>query len=299
MSSDPASALGHSTIAASPHLRTADSVAVICRSPSPYSVVTGCWLTITNGFDRSSGTPTPRSKMWASRPLRSSVENLRDQVDARAADPEHRVGRLAEPDDPVGRLAARREVDVGELGDGVADALVDRSGDLAAHRVRHRDVHVGGRERGGHGLEPVADRDHHVGAQPVEHRRQLDQAHAGRLDHGGRRLALDQDVQLLVDAEAVALDQVHHLSVAVEQRRGDADQLQLELRMRLDRRHGRLDRAVVGARADDGADLLHVDPGPLRRGLRRRACDRPARHAAAGGRPARASAPPECRRPAS
>ena len=48
-------------------------------------------------------------------------------------------------------------MDVRELGHGVADALVDRAGDFAAHRVRQRDVHVGGGKRRRHRLEAIAD----------------------------------------------------------------------------------------------------------------------------------------------
>ena len=66
-------------------------------------------------------------------------------------------------------------MDVGELGDGVTDVLVDVAGNLAAHGVGERNVHVGGGQRRRHRLEAIADREHDVGLECLEDRRQLDQ----------------------------------------------------------------------------------------------------------------------------
>ena len=103
-------------------------------------------------------------------------EHLRDEVHPRAADDVDGGRVLAHADDPVGRVARGREVDVGELRHRVPDRLVDVARDLAAHRVRERDVHVGRGERGRHRLEAVADRDHDIGLEPVERGRKLEQA---------------------------------------------------------------------------------------------------------------------------
>ena len=112
----------------------------------------------------------------------------------------------------------RREMQVRELGDRVADALVDRAGDLPAHRVRERDVHVGAGDRRRHRLEAVADGDDDVGLEQLEQRRQLQQPQPGRLRHRHRRLAFDDHVDARVGHEAVALDDVDDRSEPIEQR---------------------------------------------------------------------------------
>ena len=59
ISSDPASELGHKTIACIFKLLIAFKVLNIWFSPSPYSVVTGCCDTNTKSFDKSNFSPTP------------------------------------------------------------------------------------------------------------------------------------------------------------------------------------------------------------------------------------------------
>ncbi len=159
----------------------------------------------------------------------------------------HGFGILAEPDDPLGRVAVRREVDVRELRDGVADALVDRSGHFSAHRVRERNVHVRACHGGRHRLEAVAHRDDDVGLQELEQRRKLEQPEAGRLGHRHRRLAFHDHVDPRIGHEAVALDDVDDGAEAIEQRRGADNDLKVKIGMRFDRAHHRLDAPVVGA----------------------------------------------------
>ena len=190
-------------------------------------------------------------------------------------------------------------MDVRELRHRVADGLVDVAGDLAAHRVRERDVHVRRRERGRHRLEAVADRDHDVGLQPLERGRELEQAEPGRLRHRRRRLALDQHEHALVGLEAVLLDQVLDAAVAVEQRGGADDELQLELGVGRDGAHRRLDARVVRARADDDADLPHASSVLGEHGVggdvdARRSAERPRGSRARGSR-CPASWPPPSR----
>jgi hypothetical protein len=55
--------------------------------------------------------------------------------------------------------------------------------DLAAHGVGDGDVHVGRCQRGGHRLEPVADREHHIRLQLLENGRQFEKPQSGRLRH--------------------------------------------------------------------------------------------------------------------
>ena len=91
----------------------------------------------------------------------------------------------------VAGLLGRREMHVRQFGDGVANALVDRAGNLATLGVGERDIHVTGGDRGRHGLETVSDREHDIGTQIFELRGQFDDAHAGRFRHGRGVLALD------------------------------------------------------------------------------------------------------------
>jgi hypothetical protein len=56
--------------------------------------------------------------------------------------------------------------------------------------------------------------------------------------------------------EAVRLDQLRNRSVAVQDRGRREHDLQLKLRMRLDRLHGGFDARVIRARTDDDTDFL-------------------------------------------
>ena len=119
-----------------------------------------------------------------------------------------------------------------------------------------RDVHVGGGHRGGQRLVAVGDRDHDVGLQVVEHRRQLEQAEAGGLRRRHQVLALEHHVDALPrsskPSRSIACIGV---AVAVEQRRGGDDQLQLEVGMLVDRLQRGADAGVARPGGDDDADL--------------------------------------------
>ena len=128
----------------------------------------------------------------------------------------------------LGGRSVDDEVQVRELRDRVAHLLVDRAGDLAALDVRDRDVHVRRGDRGRERLVAVGDGDDDVGLEVVEHRRQLEQAEAGRLRRRDEVLALEHHVDARRDLEAVALDVSTGVAVALEQRRGGDDELQLE-----------------------------------------------------------------------
>jgi len=96
-----------------------------------------------------------------------------------------------------------------------------------------------------------------VRPQAIEDRRQLEEPEPRRLGHRPGRLSLDQHEHALVRLEAVLLDQIEDRAVAIEERRRAGDELELEIRMFLDRAHRALDARVVRSRADDDADLLH------------------------------------------
>src|SRR5579859_5835933 len=193
-------------------------------------------------------------------PVRAVHEHVFHEVHARAADRVDRVEILAHALDAPRCVGARREVNVRELRHRMADALVDVAGDLPAHRVRERDVHVGRGECRRHRLEPVPDGEDDVGLEPLERSWQLEQPETRRLCHRARRLALDQHVDALRGLETIALDYVEDGSIPVEQRRRADDELELEPGMVRDRTQRRLDARVVRPRADDDADLAHHPP---------------------------------------
>jgi hypothetical protein len=86
--------------------------------------------------------PTPSRAGHSASQAPAVVQHVCDQVDPRASDDMHRVRVLAQADNPLRRIPVRWKVHMGELRDCVADALVDRAGDFAPHRVRERNVHV-------------------------------------------------------------------------------------------------------------------------------------------------------------
>ena len=67
--------------------------------------------------ERSTGGPTPPYTLERIEVEARIGEDLRDEVDRRAAGDEHRRRVLAHPDHPFGGLLGRDEVQVGELGD--------------------------------------------------------------------------------------------------------------------------------------------------------------------------------------
>ena len=85
-------------------------------------------------------------------------------------------------------------------------------------------------DRRGQRLVPVGNRHHGVRLEVVEHRGELDEPQAGRLGRRHQVLALEHHVDARGDREAVPLDRLDRVAVAIEQRgRGD-DELQLEVR---------------------------------------------------------------------
>jgi hypothetical protein len=146
-------------------------------------------------------------------------------------------------------------MNVGELGHGVTDFLVDRSGHFPALHVRDRDVHVRRGHRRGERLVAIRHRHHDVGLEVVEHGRQLEQSQAGALGHGGRRLSLEHDEHARGNFEPVRFDDARHVAVTIEQRRRRQHELKLEIGVVGDGFERRLDPAVAGTGGDDNADF--------------------------------------------
>jgi hypothetical protein len=133
-----------------------------------------------------------------------------DPVDPRAA---HRVdapGLLPHLRDAPGVRLGRGEVEMRELGDGVADLIVHRAlGHLAAVDVRHRQRKGQSRHRCGQHLEAIAEHHEEIGAAPGEGAgKALYPVPRGSGD-GLRRVAASEHGDALGDGEAVGLDLAH------------------------------------------------------------------------------------------
>ncbi len=179
--SEPASTLGQNQIVGSASCLIASTVSLMWSEVASISVVTGCCITTSSlATDRASA-----RRRHNGRTDRSSVarilEHLAGEVDRRAAGVEHAFGVLAHADHVLPRALGRDEMQIGELGDGMAHLLVDRAGDLAALDMGEREVAIGGGGGGRQRLVAVRDGDDDVGPELLEHGRKLAHADAGRL----------------------------------------------------------------------------------------------------------------------
>ncbi len=159
----------------------------------------------------------------------------RRDVDGRAAGQIHAVRVLAHGDDVIPRAGRGHQVHIGQLGNGMAHAVVDVAGYLAALDVGQRDVHVAGGNGGGDGLEAVGNAHHHVGLQVLQCGGRLVQPQRGGLRLRYQVLALQDGVDAPGDVEAVRLHHLHHLAIAVQQGGGGGDDLQLHVIARAQR----------------------------------------------------------------
>ena len=181
------------------------------------------------------------------------------------ADREHPLRRLAHLDDAVAERLGRDEVQMRQLGDGVAHGVVDRAfGNLAAMDVRDRNAHQRGRGRG---------------RQAFRNGRRAATTMSGwsRLNALGkvRRLPSPLDVAIStgaslvrlhghfgIDREAVLPDQIDRVAerrLQMHRRRHD---LQLDLRILPDRAHEPVEQPVFGARSGDDTDAArHLGSG--------------------------------------
>src|SRR5262249_16252589 len=147
------------------------------------------------------------------------------------------------------------EVQVRELGDRVADALVDAAGDVASLDVRDRPIEIRGSHRDRELLEAIAADHDDVrigGVNPVG---ELERREARRLGHRDVVAALDQVEQGRRDGEAGGLDVGSDAAaVLVEQDRAAEHQLEIDLRMLVQLPDEELTAAVVGAARHREAD---------------------------------------------
>ena len=179
------------------------------------------------------------------------------QLDVERAGVEHVARILAHQAHPPLGVRIGHEMQVRQLGDRMAHALVDAAGDVAALDVRDRDVQVGRGHRDGELFEAIAADHHHVGLQRMQAVGELERRQARGLGHRHVVAALDDVEQRRRDVEALGFDVVGDVAaVLVEQDRSAEHQLQIQIRMRVQLLDQQLAAAVVGPIGDREADLV-------------------------------------------
>ena len=180
------------------------------------------------------------------------------QVDGRASCDKYVFRIFAHLYDSLRGQFAGDQVEVGKLGDGVADFFIDVAGDFTALDVGQGDVGIGSRDGGGDGLIAVGDGDDDVGLEVLESRHELDHAKACGLDHGDRIFTLYNTEDLAVDRESVVFDLFIGVAVAVEHGGCRHNDLQFHVRRVFDGEHGSFDSGITRSRGDHYAYFPHL-----------------------------------------
>ena len=95
-----------------------------------------------------------------------------DAVDVGRAGVPHPLRRLAELDDALALPLVLGEMQMRQLGDGVAMDVVDAAGNIAGLDVRNHHAHLHRAHRGGQRLAAVAEQQQHVRRKLLQDRRQ-------------------------------------------------------------------------------------------------------------------------------
>ena len=193
-----------------------------------------------------------------------------DRVDARGelhverAGVEHVLRVLAHREHPPLGIVIGHEMDVRELGDRVAHALVDAAADVAAFDVRDGLVQIRGGHRDGELLEAIAADHDHVRIESVEAVGEFERRQAGRFRHGDVIAAFDDVEHGRRDREAAGFDVVRDVAaVLVEENRSAQHQLELDGRMVVQRLDQQLAAPVVRAAGDRKTDAALPAAGDL------------------------------------
>ena len=120
-----------------------------------------------------------------------------DAVDVRRAGVPHPLRRLAELDDALALPLVLREMQVGQLGDGVTMDIVDAAGNVAGLDVGDDHAHLHRAHRRGERLAAIAEQQQDVGPQLLENRREALDAAPERLRAIERRIAVAAQVHHL------------------------------------------------------------------------------------------------------
>jgi hypothetical protein len=175
---------------------------------------------------------------------------------------------LAQLSYPAGRVLVGHEMQVRHLGDRMPDRLVEGTfGDIAACQMRDGNA---GDERAlcrGQQFEAVAEQDQQIGPEPVEGVGEAYGAEAHGLRDPDRRVRGQQHLDLLVDREAVRLDDLAGQAELGREVHAGGDQLQGQVRVPLQLSHDGMQKAVLGPGAGHHTDLAFACHGHSGRDL--------------------------------
>ena len=169
---------------------------------------------------------------------------------------------LAHGDDAAARSGRGCEVDGGELGEGVADVVVDCAlGDFAAFDVGYGNAEGEGNGRGSEHFVTVGDEQKQVWTPGGECVGQAQDGETDGLGHAGIGVGAEQALDARLDGEAVALDFLDGVSEIGRKMCAESKDGQVDLRVGLEFAEGPVEVAVVGAGGGDYTDAAAIGGG--------------------------------------
>jgi len=139
------------------------------------------------------------------------------EVNRRAAGDEHPIRALPHLDHTFCCILTGNQVNIGELGVGMADFLVDGASHFTALHMGERNIHISGGDGCGNRFKPVGNGDDDIRPVIVENGRKFLQGQPGRFGRSGQVFPFEQIVNAGIDRKAVALDVFLRLPVKIEQ----------------------------------------------------------------------------------
>ena len=165
-------------------------------------------------------------------------------------------GFFAHGDDAAAGGFSRSEVDVGELGEGVADLVVDGAlADFAAFDVG--DGNAQGERDGGGGqhLVAIGDEQQQVGTPGGERVGEREDGDADGFGHAGIGVGTEQALDARLDGKAVAFDFGDGVAEFRREMRAEGEDAEFDVRVCGEFAERPVEMAVVGARGGDDGDV--------------------------------------------
>src|SRR5688572_21136629 len=161
-----------------------------------------------------------------------------DRVDAWTTDVVNAPALFTQLSHPPRRIVARHEMSMGELGDGMAHGVVERTfGDVASGDMRYGDARWQRRAHRGERLEPVTEHQQYFWRERSKSVGESADAEAHRAADRLAGIADQLHVDSCIDGEAVGLDAVHRRAKFGRKMHSSDHQLQRKLRRVTDAAH--------------------------------------------------------------